>query len=243
MLVLADRVADRVDQAEPRAEVLVERRPGHTGTIGDLLDGGRVERPVLEQLAHGLEDPSARRLRAAVRAGRVHDRKGSTACSPYAPPATRTEAPSYAPAWTRLRPDSCSRSRSDGVTAPIRGTAESSSVPTRTNWASRTSPSTARETGPARARKSTAEPSHSSAPDRRHHLRLVRRLAAALPPQSTPGSPAVRTNPRRSACSGDGGSTCGSLQAQDRLRPPLGRRRLLHSLHLVQDGRRSGRRR
>ena len=50
--VRVECLADRVDELEPRAEVLVERRARDTGPVGDLLDGRGVERPFGEQLAY-----------------------------------------------------------------------------------------------------------------------------------------------------------------------------------------------
>ena len=63
--VRVERLADRVDELEPRTEVLVERCARDSGSIRDELDRGGVERPFGEQLAHGALDSLAGRLRAA----------------------------------------------------------------------------------------------------------------------------------------------------------------------------------
>ena len=74
---LGDGLADGVDEAQPGAEVLVQRRAGDTGPIGDLLHRRLVEGALLEQLADGGDDPltRARRLRSPARtvcAGGAH---------------------------------------------------------------------------------------------------------------------------------------------------------------------------
>src|SRR5262249_40422702 len=55
-----ERLADRVDQPEPRAEVLVESRAGDPGAARDVLDARLVERALREELADGAHDPAAR---------------------------------------------------------------------------------------------------------------------------------------------------------------------------------------
>ena len=51
-----ERVADRIDEVEPGSEVLVERRAGHAGAIGDLLDRALVVGALDQQLPHRSHD-------------------------------------------------------------------------------------------------------------------------------------------------------------------------------------------
>jgi hypothetical protein len=58
--VLVEALADRVDELQARAEVLVERRPGDPRAVGDLLDGRLVEGPLRHELGDGRRDLPAR---------------------------------------------------------------------------------------------------------------------------------------------------------------------------------------
>ena len=60
--VLGERLADRVDQVQARAEVLVERRARDAGAVGHLLHRRPVEGPISEQVSDGRLDPRAGRL-------------------------------------------------------------------------------------------------------------------------------------------------------------------------------------
>src|SRR5436190_1183988 len=67
--VCVECFADRVDELEPRTEVLVERRARDPSPDGDVFDCGGVEGPFGEQLAYRALDPLAGRLRAAQLSG------------------------------------------------------------------------------------------------------------------------------------------------------------------------------
>src|SRR5207248_10697098 len=60
--VLAEGLADRVDQVEARAEMLVERRAGDPGALRHLLHRRLVEGSFGEEVANGGGDPCACRL-------------------------------------------------------------------------------------------------------------------------------------------------------------------------------------
>ena len=51
--VLVERLADGVDELEPRAEVLVQRRACDPRPVGNLLDRRLVEHALGEELANG----------------------------------------------------------------------------------------------------------------------------------------------------------------------------------------------
>ena len=58
-----ERLADRIHQVDPRPEVLVDGRAGHTGAFRHLLHGRFVEPLLAQQLPHRRHDPLARVLR------------------------------------------------------------------------------------------------------------------------------------------------------------------------------------